>query len=219
VPDAAMRWGNVVSLQFALRTSGTTTYWIGPVEYVAGPVKAATGMPKHDVPKGTLVVQDFTLLDKKAYGLFTDGKRTSMALDIVRDPDAPGRMQAACRYELTEGGWCGVWVRCGDEWEGQDWRGSKSLVFTVYSREPLSFEFGFNDVNENAYIALAPQTKGTGWETLSFPMTSFQLNPFYQPPGAQKGAPLDLSRIETFNIAPKTTGKHEFKLKEVLIRK
>lgn len=219
VPGAAMRWGNVVSLQFALRSSGTTTYWIGPVSFVPGPVKAVTGMPKHRVPAGTLVVQDFALLDKRAYGVFTDGKKTQLAMDIVRDPDEPQGMQASYRYDLAEGGWCGTWIRCGDAWEGQDWRGARQMIFTVFSREPLSFEFGFNDAHENAYVALAPQTKGTGWETLSFPMSSFQLNPFYQPSEGKKGAPLDLSRIETFNIAPKTAGKHEFKLREVLIKK
>jgi hypothetical protein len=218
VPGAAMRWDSVVSLQFALRTSGTTTYWVGPVAYVTGPVKAVTGMPKHSVPKGTLVVQDFALLDKKAYGLFSDEK-TRITFDIVRDPDTLGGMQAVCRYDLTGSGWCGAWIRCGDEWEGQDWQGAQSLVFTVFSREPVSLEFGFNDANENAYVALAPQTKGTGWETLSFPMTRFQLNPYWQPEGAKKGKAMDLSRIETFNIAPKTVGKHEFKLREVLIWK
>jgi len=218
--NAVLDLAKIVGVQFSPRTAGTTTYWVGPVVSVAGPAKAMTGMPKHNAAPGTLVVQDFTLVDKKCYGVFTDDKgKTSLQMDVVRDPDNNGRQLAAFRYGYEDNGWCGVWMRCGDEWEGQDWKGARTLVFTIYTKEPISLEFGFNDANENAYVALAPQTKGTGWETLFLPFSSFQLNPYYQPSEANKGVAQDISRIETFNISPKTKGKHEFKLREVLIKK
>lgn len=207
----------IQGVQFSPRTSGTTTYWIGPLSW-GTPGKARTGMPRHDVPAGALVVQDFTLLDKRAYGVFTDGKKGSdLRLDVVRDPERAERQIIDLHYDLKAGGWCGVWLRCGDEWEGQDWSKGRKFVFTVHTTEALSLEFGFNDVNGNAYVALAPQTKGNGWETLSFPLDSFQLNPYWQPPEAKKGAPRDLSSIETFNIAPKTAGPHSFRIREVQI--
>jgi len=115
-----------------------------------------------------------------------------------------------------------VWLRCGDDWGGQDWRGAKSLELEVYSEEIISFEIGFNDANQNAYTVVASpasSTTGRGWQILTIPFNSFQLNPYYQPPGGKKGAPQDLSRIETFNLAPKTSGNHSFKIREVTIRK
>jgi hypothetical protein len=89
----------------------------------------------------------------------------------------------------------------------------------VYSEEPIAIRFGFNDANQNAYEARAPRTSGKGWETVSLPMSSFTLNEFYQPEGAKKDAPLDLSRVETFNVGPDTKGKHSFKLKDMRLIK
>jgi hypothetical protein len=116
-------------------------------------------------------------------------------------------------------GWCGIWMRAGDRWGGQDWTGAKRLTCKVYSSEPIYIDFGFNDANQNAYVAHFPQTKGKGWETLTLPFEKFDLNEYYQPPEAKKDQPLDLSHIETFNIAPQAKGDHEFQLGELNIEK
>jgi hypothetical protein len=160
------------------------------------------------------------MMDKNAYGPFSDGKpgtRTSLSLERP-DPDkAP--VAARISYTLGPGGYCGYWMRAGDLWGGQDWTGAKRLTLRVRCREPLEIEFGFNDANQNAYIARFPRAKGKGWETLSLPFGAFGLNRYYQPPGARAGLPLDLSHVETFNIAPVTPGDHEFELGEVAIER
>ena len=220
VPKGAkIRFSKITTLQLAPQGQGPTTYWIGPLSAVAGKVAAKTGMPDRSGKNG-LVVQDFTLLEKNAYGPFTDKESgTSMDLSLVRDPEGKGARLAQVKYDVKKKGWGGFWIRVGDEWNGQDWRGAKTMTIQVYSDFPLSLELGFNDAKQNAYTATAPQTQGKGWETIVIPFSSFQLNPYWQPPEAKKGAPQDLSKLETFNLAPKTEGKHSFKVRMVSIQK
>lgn len=220
---AALDLKHINRIQFNPWTSGTTTYWIGPISVVSGAVKARTGMPPLNVQKGLLTVQDFVLMDKRAFGIFGDGKSgSSMRFDVERDPEAKDGWLAHMRYVMGEKGWGGVWMRCGADWGGQDWRNAKSLRITCDCREPILVQLGFNDKSQNAYVAFAnliPAKDGKGWATVEVPMKDFKLNPDYQPKERRKGAAQDLSRIETVNLAPLTSGKHDFRLKEITIRK
>jgi hypothetical protein len=84
----------------------------------------------------------------------------------------------------------------------------------------MPLEIGFNDGNQNAYVTYVKLDEtGDKWVALDVPLKRFKLNAEYQPKEGRKGAPLDLSRIETFNIAPMTPGEHEFRLKEIVIEK
>jgi hypothetical protein len=195
----------------------------GPLDLAVGPFTTSsdkiskTGMAA--VGNGRLVVQDFVLLGKNAFGTFADKESNShMTMEVVKDGDA-GERACVFQYDIAACGWCGSWLRAGETWDGQDWRGYQTLTYKVYSEEPIVLKFGFNDGNQNAYEARALKTKGRGWETMALPMSSFQLNEYYQPEGAKKGAALDLSRIETFNVGPETKGKHHFKLKNLELLK
>jgi len=214
---------HIERIQFNPWTPGTTTYWIAPVSLVSGAVKAQTGMPPLSVQKGLLTVQDFVLMDKRAFGIFGDKKTAAdLRFDVERDPETRGGWTAHMRYAMEGKGWGGVWMRCGADWGGQDWRNAKSIQMTCDCQEPILVQLGFNDRNQNAYVAFAnlvPAKDGKGWATVEVPMKDFKLNPDYQPKERRKGAAQDLSRIETVNLAPLTSGKHDFRLKEILIRK
>jgi hypothetical protein len=203
-------------IQLQPQGNGSIALSVGAIS--VSPDKASkTG--KLPVKPGQLVVQDFVLLGKNARGTFADKESGSrMTLEVVKE-DGEGERAGLFQYESKGCGWCGAWLRAGESWEGQDWRGAKRWVYQVYSEEPIAIRFGFNDANQNAYEARAPRTSGKGWETVSLPMSSFTLNEFYQPEGAKKDAPLDLSRVETFNVGPDTKGKHSFKLKDMRLIK
>lgn len=214
--NANMRWGKIESMEFTPRKAGNITVDIGPVSTASGKVEAKTGMAGD--ADGALTVQDFALLEKNAYGPWSD-KKSKISLSVVKEKGETEGWVGDCRYDLKPFGWCGCWLRAGEFWGGQDWRGAKRLVMKVYGDEPLLFQFGFNDANQNAYVAKFPSTRGTGWETISIPFTSFLLNPYYQPEEAQKGAAMDISHVETFNLAPLTEGAHNFKVGAVLLYK
>jgi hypothetical protein len=216
--DADLNFSKIKALVLQPQAKGSSTVWVGPVEGETGKVKGMVGFPGPDAK--VVLVQDFTLLDKSAYGPFTDEKAGSkISFTLGTDPEVTEGSVAKFKYSLKPDGWCGYWMRSGDLWGGQDWSGAKKVTCKIYSQEPLFIEFGFNDANQNAYVAHFPMTQGKGWETLSIPFDKFDLNEFYQPPEGKKGAALDLSHIETFNIAPHTNGDHEFEMGELTIEK
>lgn len=214
--NAKIDLAKIETIQIQPQGNGAMDLAVGPVMTASDKI-SKTGMVV--VGNGRLVVQDFVLLGKNAFGTFADKESNSrMTMEVVKDGDN-GERAGVFQYNIPSCGWCGSWLRAGETWDGQDWRGYKSLKFQVYSEEPIALKFGFNDANQNAYEAKAPKTQGKGWETISIPMPSFALNEYYQPEEARKGAALDLSRIETFNVGPETKGKHSFKLKNLELLK
>jgi hypothetical protein len=214
--NAAIRWNKIEGMQFNPRKLGNTVITIGPISTVSGKVEAKTG--KAGDENGALTIQDFALLEKNAYGPWDD-KKSKISLTVVKDAENEGRWAGSFHYDLKPFGWCGAWIRAGEYWGGQDWKGAKKLVMKIYSEDPIVLQFGFNDANQNAYVAKFPSTRGTGWETVSIPFSSIVLNPYYQPEEAQKGEPMDLSHIETINLAPQTEGVHDFKIGALLLYK
>jgi hypothetical protein len=198
------------------RSVGASVFIVGPIQVVEGKIVAKTGLAS-DGKAGAMVMQDFETLEASAYGPFVDEKVGSK-ISVSIKADA-GNKVGAFDYDLKPTGWCGAWMRAGDDWMGQDWNGAKSVELRVYSKEPLVLELAFNDANQNAYLSTGGVTTGKGWETLKVPFSSFVLNPYYQPPQAKKGAALDLSHVETFNVAPKTEGKHSFQVDDILLQK
>ena len=75
-----------------------------------------------------------------------------------------------------------------------------------------------NDNNNNQYVADSPLTKGGGWETISVSLSSFELDPYYTPLEAIKGAPRDFSKVLTFQIQPKSVGNFTFMVESVIAK-
>lgn len=215
--DGVLNLAKITSMVLQPQVKGISSICVGPVTGESGKVKAMVGYPGPDSKE--ILVQDFTVLDKGAYGPFTDNNGTKISLGFEKDPGVQSGMAAKFKFSIKAGGWCGYWMRAGDMWGGQDWTGAKKITCKIYSKEPLFIELGFNDVNQNSYVAHFPQTQGKGWETLSISFDKFDLNEYYQPPEGKKGAPQDLTHIETFNIAPHTIGDHEFAMGELTIEK
>lgn len=220
-PRDPLDLATVDRLQFSPWTAGTTTYWVGPIDAAPPDAAPSTGMPDVTVATGHLVVQDFLLMDKRSYGPFTDGSNaTVIRMDVLRDPEKKGAAMASVHYEVNRRGWCGLWLRCGIDWGGQDWRGGRVLRLKYRCDEDLPLEIGFNDRHQNAYVTYTIlKDSGDSWNVVEVPLASFRLNHEYQPPEGRKGATLDLSRIETFNLKPLAAGDHDFQLREVSIDK
>ncbi|GEM_PF-528302 len=151
-----------------------------------------------------LVFQDFSADDPKAGGTFADSNGSTFVYSVQAKAGKPGGKYLVLRFNEVSGGYCGMFYRVGNDWNGQDWTGAKAVRFLLYSKVPQVMGFTFKDKNNNQYTADGPSTKGTGWETVRIPLGSFKLDPYYTPPDAVKGAPLDLSAVKSFNFQPKT---------------
>lgn len=204
--DGAFDPATVAGFNLSPRSAGTYEFTVGPVSIVDGAVDARTGMMDGSGKDGVLLVQDFEGMEAGAYGTFQDNKTGCLVKMSIVDGGKSGK-GAQLDFDIKADGWGGAWMRTGDSWGGQDWSGAKSLKLMVKSGAPVELELAFNDANQNAYLAPSVTTAGKGWQELEVPFSGFHLNEYYQPPQAKKGAALDLSHVEAFNIGVKTVGK------------
>ena len=156
---------------------------------------------------GPVVIQNFSDIDPKDgknLGTFQDTNGSKIAVETKGK--APNTY-LAINYTLAQGGYCGLWCRAGGkDWAGVDLSGAKTLRVSVFCKSSVILGLALKDKNNNQYVAKTPATKGGAWETVTIPLDSFQLDPYYTPPDAVKGAPKDFSAVKTFNIQPQSTG-------------
>jgi hypothetical protein len=156
---------------------------------------------------GPVVVQNFADLnpaDGKNAGTFqdTNGSKITVAVQGT----AP-KKYLVVNYTLAQGGYCGLWCRAGGaDWAGVNLSTAKNITLGIFCKSPVVLGLALKDKNKNQYVAQTPSTKGGGWETVTVPMDSFKLDPYYTPPDAIKGAPKDFSAVTTFNIQPQSVG-------------
>ncbi len=205
---------NTQGMNFAPKAVGTGVMMVAEVE------TSGEGAPKAEEPKKpastgpTVVIQDWTdinMKDTKSSDSFHDSQGSTFA-DAAVDIPGTKRKCLVINYELKQGGYCGMWCRAGDKtWGGVDLSKNDSIELIVYSKDAIVIGLALKDKAANQYVAETPETQGKGkWERITVPLSSFQLDPYYTPPDATKGAPKDFSQVKTFNIQPKTTGKFNF---------
>jgi hypothetical protein len=209
----AFRPAKLQSLGFSPSGAGHSRILVGPLSLVESKARLKDGQMGPDV------VQDFVGLDAAAYGSFADAKGSRMAMTLKAGAPGTEGVAASLDYELRPGGWCGEWVRAGADWKGQDWGGAKAILIEAWCAEPVALQAAFNDANQGAYVADAGTLSAGLWTTLKAPLKAFQLNAYYQPPQAKKGAALDLSRVDSFNLSPLTEGKHQVWVRRVSLQR
>ncbi len=212
-------WSKTNNLNFSPQMQGASVVEIGPVEGTGSPSASAASSSTSSTastasaaaPTGTgaaVNILDCTGLDSKAAGTFQDSQGSSFTFVVKDNPNKKGKQYLTINYDLKQGGYCGMWCRAGgSDWNGANLSGAKSIFVSVYSKDPVILGLALKDKNNNQYVASTPSTKGGKWETVSIPLDSFALDPYYTPPDAIKGAPKDFSKVSTFNIQPKTVGK------------
>jgi hypothetical protein len=90
-------------------------------------------------------------------------------------------------------------VRCVVE--NQNWTAGKAIAFQVKADHPLRLSVSFIDRNGVAYTAWK-DLKGTEWQAVRIPIDEIRPNPYFQPPGARTGAPIDVSEVRMIAFAP-----------------
>lgn len=156
---------------------------------------------------GPVVIQNFSDIDPKDgknLGTFQDSTGSKIAVEMK---GKGAKAYLAINYTLVQGGYCGLWCRAGGkDWNGADLSAAKTIRVSIFCKNSVVLGLALKDKNNNQYVAKTPATKGGSWETVSVPLDSFQLDPYYTPPDAVKGAPKDFSVVKTFNIQPQSVG-------------
>jgi hypothetical protein len=224
VTGHAMDLSHTTSMNFQASSAGANVLWIGPMETGEGaaPVPAAGAAAaapssSSSASGGAVVVQDFSSFDDKSGGTFQDSKGSSFTFKTKDNTNKPGSKFLVVSYNLASGGYCGMWCMAGNG-TGLDLSAAKTFNLLVYTKAPIAISLALKDKNNNQYAAVTPVTKGGVWETLSVPMSSFTLDPNYAPPDAIKGAPMDFSKVPSFNLQAKTEGQFGFAVASVIAK-
>ena len=85
--------------------------------------------------------------------------------------------------------------------ETQDWTSGRAIAFQARPDHPMRLSVSFLDRNHVAYTAWT-DLKGGEWQLVRIPFDEIRPNPFFQPPDARKGAPIDVSDVKFIAFAP-----------------
>jgi hypothetical protein len=122
----------------------------------------------------------------------------AMRLSVTRDASI-GQQVLLVEYPAPTADPAGRDVRCAVE--NQNWTAGKAIAFVVKPDRSLRMSVSFIDRNGVVYTAWK-ELDGGEWQPVRIPFDKIQPNPYFQPPGAQTGAPIDVSEVRMIAFAP-----------------
>jgi hypothetical protein len=127
-------------------------------------------------------------------------------LNLGRDPAVPDERVLLVDYTPPTKDPAGRDVQC--DAENQNWTAGRAISFRIKADHALRLSVSFIDRNRVVYTAWAELAGGT-WQLIRIPFADIRPNPYFQPPGAKTGAPLDVSDVKFIAFAPqdKTSGR------------
>lgn len=127
-------------------------------------------------------------------------------LSVGRDAALPNERLLVVEYPAPTNDPAGRDVRCAAQ--NQDWSGGRAIAFQIKPDRATRLSVSFFDRNRVVYTAWRDLTGGE-WQEVRIAFDEIRPNPYFQPPDAQKGAPIDVSDVKFIAFAPqdKTSGR------------
>jgi hypothetical protein len=100
----------------------------------------------------------------------------------------------------------------------RDWSGGRAVTFQVKSAQAGRISVSFLDRNHVAYTWWA-DVPAEGWHTVDIPLDQVRPNPYFQPPGAKTGAPIDVSEVAGIGLAPQGKSGGQLMVGRIMLRK
>ena len=127
-------------------------------------------------------------------------------LSIDRGPSIPDELALIVEYPAPTADPAGRDVQCTAQ--SQDWTAGHAISFQAMPAHDLRLSVSFLDRNRVVYTAWT-DLKGGVWQPVRVPFDAIRPNPFFQPPDAKTGAPIDVSDVKFIAFAPqdKTSGR------------
>ena len=138
----------------------------------------------------------------QAYAKGLSGVRCAnpdVRLSVERDPALGDDAVLMVTYPASTGRpaerdvWCDA--------ENRDWSSGSGISFQVKPDQPVRLSVSFLGANGVAYTAWSNLVGGR-WQAVEIPFAQIKPNPFFQLPGANKDAPLDVSDVKQIGFAP-----------------
>lgn len=128
-------------------------------------------------------------------------RNPQMQVRNVQDPGAPDESVLLVDYPASTGQPAerDVWCDAIDK----DWSVGSAISFKVKPAQPLRLSVSFLGRNQVAYTSWS-DLKGGEWQTVRIALDEIQPNPYFQPPGADKNTPIDVSEVLRIGFAPQS---------------
>ena len=136
---------------------------------------------------------------------FNDGvagvrtQNPEMRLTVGRDPLSDDEPVLFVDYPQATADPAGRDVWC--DAENTNWTAGKTIVFRARSAARQKISVSFLDRNSVAYTTWI-DLRGSEWQDVRISLESIRPNPYFQPPGAKKGLPIDVSEVKAIGFAP-----------------
>lgn len=91
------------------------------------------------------------------------------------------------------------------EAEKVDWSAGRAIAFRVKASPDVRLSVSFLDRNGVAYTAWVEVPADT-WREVEIPFETWRPNPYFQPPDARSGKPLDVSEVRRIGFSPQAPG-------------
>jgi hypothetical protein len=124
---------------------------------------------------------------------------SDVKLSLGRDPALPDGPMLVVEYPAPTGNPAGRDVWC--DAEHSDWTSGRAISFQVKPDHAVRLSVSFLDRNRVAYTSWT-EPQGAVWQTVRIPFDQIRPNPYFQPPGANTSAPIDVSEVVRLGFAP-----------------
>jgi hypothetical protein len=145
------------------------------------------------------VIQDWTSVQSGMAGTYQDSNGSK--IDFTYDAGPKGSDKALkMTCNLVANGYLGVYT--GGTW---DLSKAASLKFMAKSTIPGDLQIAIKDTYNVQYITKV-SIPSTDWSLVTVNLSSFTKDPYYTPPDAIAGHPMDLTKVGNLNFSPQMQG-------------
>ncbi len=145
------------------------------------------------------VVQDWTSVQAGMAGTYQDSNGSKVDFTYDAGPKGSDKcLKMTCN--LVANGYLGVYT--GGSW---DFSKSGSLKFMAKSTIPGDVQIAIKDAFNVQYVTKV-SIPTADWTEVTVNLSSFTKDPYYTPPDAIAGHPMDLSKVGNLNFSPQMPG-------------
>ena len=171
---------------------------VGIHEGVSPSTVAATATGDSSISKDKIIEDWSSVNPGRDTGTYTDALGSKIDSVLENGPD--GRKASKLTSTLVQGGWCGIWRNIS-----ADLSKNTSFKFKVKSSLPGEVQISLRDTY-NVQYTTSFRVTSKDWTEVTVPFSSFQKDPYYTPPDAISGHPMDLSQTKAMNLASQIAG-------------
>ena len=100
--------------------------------------------------------------------------------------------------------------------ETTDWTAGRAISFRAKAAQPVKLSVSFLDRNRVAYTTWI-ELRGGAWQEVLIPFEKIQPNPYFQPPDAETGRPIDVSEVRGIGFAPQDHAGGHLAISRILV--